>query len=313
MPFVTDYLRIARHAGVAVCPLASREHRKASERWLRGWLEYRRLQPADWVLMSWGKSGRTWLRVMLSRFYQVRYGLPASELLDFDNFHRRNPAAPRVFFTHNNYLRDYTGNWQSKAHFAGKKIVLQVRDPRDVAVSQFFQWQFRIQPRKKFLNDYPPHGADIGVFDFVMNPQVGLPRIIDYFNDWAASRAEVADLLLVRYEDMRSDPGRELRRILSFTGTPGTEDEIAEAVNFAAYDNMKKLEADGFFRNSGARVKAGDANNPESFKVRRAKVGGYRDYFDDDQCRTLDALMTKLDPVFGYDAAPAPATGVAAG
>lgn len=311
MPPVTDYGRIALHAASAVCPFASRERRKASERWLRGWLEYRRLQPADWVLMSWGKSGRTWLRVMLSRFYQVRYGLPASELLDFDNLHRRNPAAPRVFFTHNNYLRDYTGNWHSKAHFAGKKIVLQVRDPRDVAVSQFFQWQFRIQPRKKFLNDYPPHGADISVFDFVMDPQVGLPRIIDYFNDWAASRAEVADLLLVRYEDMRSDPGRELQRILSFTGTPGTADEIAEAVNFAAYDNMRRLETEGFFRNSGARVKAGDANNPESFKVRRAKVGGYRDYFDDDQCRALDALMTKLDPVFGYAAAPA--TGVAAG
>src|SRR3990167_1867784 len=156
MPPVTDYGRIALHAASAVCPLASPERRKASERWLRGWLEYRRLQPADWVLMSWAKSGRTWLRVMLSRFYQVRYGLPASELLDFDNLHRRNPAAPRVFFTHNNYQRDYTGNWQSKAHFAGKKIVLQVRDPRDVAVSQFFQWQFRIQPRKKFLNDYPP-------------------------------------------------------------------------------------------------------------------------------------------------------------
>jgi hypothetical protein len=311
MPPVTDYGRIALHAASAVCPLASRERRKASERWLRGWLEYRRLQPADWVLMSWGKSGRTWLRVMLSRFYQVRYGLPASELLDFDNLHRRNPAAPRVFFTHNNYLRDYTGNWHSKAHFAGKKIVLQVRDPRDVAVSQFFQWQFRIQPRKKFLNDYPPHGADISVFDFVMDPQVGLPRIIDYFNDWAASRAEVADLLLVRYEDMRSDPGRELQRILSFTGTPGTADEIAEAVNFAAYDNMRRLETEGFFRNSGARVKAGDANNPESFKVRRAKVGGYRDYFDDDQCRALDALMTKLDPVFGYAATPT--TGAAAG
>ena len=297
---MADCGRIARHAARVASPFASREARKASERWLRGWLEYRRLQPADWVLMSWGKSGRTWLRVMLSRFYQIRFNLPASELLDFDNFHRRNPAAPRVFFTHNNYLRDYTGNWQSKAHFAGKKIVLQVRDPRDVAVSQFFQWRFRIKPRKKFLNDYPEHGADIGIFAFVMDPQVGLPRIIDYFNDWAASRAEVADLLLVRYEDMRVDPARELGRILEFTGTPGSADEIAEAVNFAAYDNMKKLETEGFFQNAGARVKAGDAENPQSFKVRRAKVGGFRDYFDDDQCRALAEQMARLNPVFGY-------------
>ena len=304
---MADCGRIARHAATVVSPFASREARKASERWLRGWLEYRRLQPADWVLMSWGKSGRTWLRVMLLRFYQLRFNLPASELLDFDNFHRRNPAAPRVFFTHNNYLRDYTGNWQSKAHFAGKKIVLQVRDPRDVAVSQFFQWRFRIKPRKKFLNDYPEHGTDLGIFAFVMDPHVGLPRIIDYFNDWAASRAEVADLLLVRYEDMRVDPARELGRILEFTGTPGSADEIAEAVSFAAYDNMKKLETEGFFRNAGARVKAGDAENPQSFKVRRAKVGGFRDYFDDDQCRALAEQMARLDPVFGYDTVDASA------
>ena len=296
---VADFARLAWHAARALCP-GSPERRRAAERWLRGWEENRRLQPADWVLMSWGKSGRTWLRVMLSRFYQLRFGLPESELLDFDNLHRRNPAAPRVFFTHNNYLRDYTGNWQSKAHFAGKPVVLLVRDPRDVAVSQYFQWRFRMQPRKKLLNGYPPHGTAIELFDFVTDTEVGLPRVIDYFNDWAASRDELSALLLVRYEDMRADPARELGRILDFTGTPGAPEQIAAAVEFAAYDNMKKLETEGFFRNAGARVKAGDADNPQSFKVRRAKVGGYRDYFDDAQCAVLDAMLARLDPLFGY-------------
>ncbi|MFZ5654767.1 MAG: sulfotransferase domain-containing protein [Pseudomonadota bacterium] len=294
-----EFARLAWHAARAALP-GPADRRRAAERWLRGWAEYRRLRRADWVLMSWGKSGRTWLRVMLSRFYQLRCNLPESELLDFDNLHRRNPAAPRVFFTHNNYLRDYTGNWQSKAHFAGKPMVLLVRDPRDVAVSQYFQWRFRMQPRKKLLNGYPPHGTPIELFDFVTDPQVGLPRVIDYFNDWAASRAELSALLLVRYEDMRADPRRELGRILAFTGTPGTPQEIAAAVEFAAYDNMQRLEASGFFRASGARVRAADAGNPQSFKVRRAKVGGYRDYFDDAKCAALDAMVRRLDPLFGY-------------
>ena len=68
--------------------------RKAIERWLRGREEYRKLQLADWVLMSWGKSGRTWLRVMLSRFYQVKHGLGESELIGFDNLKRLNSAIP---------------------------------------------------------------------------------------------------------------------------------------------------------------------------------------------------------------------------
>lgn len=294
-------LVVLRHLVMAAVLFLPRKQKKRIERWLRGREEFSRLQRCDWVLMSWGKSGRTWLRVMLSRFYQLRFDLPDSELLDFDNLNHMNPSAPKVFFTHNNYLRDYTGNWESKTHFDGKRIVLLVRDPRDVAVSQFFQWQYRMRPNKKFINDYPPHGAKISPFDFVMDTKAGLPRIIEYFNGWVDAMASRDDILLVRYEDMREHPERELARILTFTGTPGSEDAVREAVEFAAYDNMKKLEENRFFRKSGARVKPGDSANPQSFKVRRAKVGGFRDYFTDDECRQLDDLMTRLDPVFKYD------------
>lgn len=274
--------------------------RKRLERWLRGREEYRRLQRADWVLMSWGKSGRTWLRVMLSRAYTLMGDLPASELLDFDNLRRRDPGLPAVFFTHNNYLRDYTGNYQSKAHFAGMKMVLLVRDPRDVAVSQYFQWQYRMRPVKKFINDYPAHGAEVDAWSFVTDPAVGVPRIVDYFNDWARSRDQLDDLLIVRYEDMRSDPAGVLARVLAFTGTAATEAQVAEAVEFAAYDNMKKMEQEQFFKGSGARVRPGDQANPASFKVRKAKVGGFREHFDEAQCAQLAAMVAALDPVFGY-------------
>ena len=46
----------------------------------------------------------------------------------------------------------------------------------------------------------------------------------------------------------------------------------------------------------------GDKDNPDSYKVRRAKVGGYRDYFTDEQCEQLDAMVAELNPVFGYGA-----------
>ena len=48
-------------------------------------------------------------------------------------------------------------------------------------------------------------------------------------------------------------------------------------------------------------MKAGDPNNPDSFKVRKAKVGGYRDYFDDAQLAELDLhVRSELNPLFGY-------------
>ena len=293
----------SRHLALAALFFLPLEKRIALERRLRGREEYRKLQAADWVLMSWGKSGRTWFRVMLSRFYQLRFNLPTDHMLEFDNYNRLNPAAPKVLFSHNNYMRDYLRSWDSLEHFRGKQVVLLVRDPRDVAVSQYFQWRYRMLPRKKLLNDYPPHGTEVDVFDFVSNEKCGIPRIVDYFNGWAAAMPMMGDdLLLIRYEDMRSDPGAIMRKVFDFTGTPGSAEEIAAAVEYAAYDNMKKREAgkDGM-RASGQRVKPGDENNPDSFKVRRGKVGGYRDYFTDEQLEKVDAMVEQhLDPVFGY-------------
>jgi hypothetical protein len=87
--------------------------------------------------------------VLLSRFLQLRLGLDRAALIGFENLHQRDPRAPRVLFTHDNYLRDHTGEPDGKRDYRGKKVVLLVRHPADVAVSQYFQWRFRMRPRKK--------------------------------------------------------------------------------------------------------------------------------------------------------------------
>jgi hypothetical protein len=279
----------------------SPDRRKRLERWLRGREEFRRLQLADVVIVSFGKSGRTWLRLMLSRFYQVKLDLSEKTFLEFDNMHALNAKAPRVFFTHGNYVRDYTGNNTNTKDYENKKVVLLLRDPRDVAVSQYFQWKYRMRPAKKILNDYPQHGTDVSVFDFVAKSPAGLARVIDFMNIWARDGDRVRDLLAVRYEDMRLDTAGTLRRIVEFMATPGTEEQIREAVAFASIDNMRRLETRQVFWLSGRRLAPGDQGNPESFKVRRAKVGGYRDYFDDTQVAEIDAMVRdRLIPAFGY-------------
>ncbi|UCE77318.1 MAG: sulfotransferase domain-containing protein [Gammaproteobacteria bacterium] len=282
------------------------------DRWLRGKEEFRKLRLADCVIVSFGKSGRTWVRVMLSRFYQLKHGLSARHLIGFDNLHKKNAAIPKLFFTHDNYIKDYTGNRDTKADFYDKKVVLLVRDPFDTAVSQFFQWKYRMRPGKKALNQYPQHGSDTSVFDFVMDEDAGLPKIIDYLNLWASESSKIKDLLIVRYEDLRADTAQALERIVNFIGTPGSEAEIREAVNFASVENMRQMEEKKTFWLSGSRMVAKDRKNPNSYKVRKAKVGGYRDYFDDQQIARMQQLVAeRLDPVFGYTARP-PATEEAA-
>lgn len=273
----------------------------ALERWLRGRDDQKQLSNADYVIVSYGKSGRTWLRVMLSRFYQVRCGIPERLLLSSDNFHRRDSSVPRVFFTHDNYLKDYTGNRDNKRDYYGKKVVLLVRNPADTAVSQFFQWKYRMRTGKKSLNDYPEHGSDISVFDFVARHEAGLGKIIDFMNLWAAEKPHLQDLLVVRYEDMRANPDEVLAGIVAFLGTPGEGDQVRQAVEYASFENMRRLEERRVFWLAGGRMVPKDRANPNTYKVRRAKVGGYRDYFEDEEVAEIDAVVReRLSPIYGY-------------
>jgi hypothetical protein len=271
------------------------------ERRLRGREELRRLGLADVVIVSFGKSGRTWLRVLLSRFFQLRFGLRPSAFIGFDNLHRRHEGIPRIFFTHDNYLRDFTGNLDNKRDFYGRKVVLLVRQPEDVAVSQFHQWKFRMRPHKMDLNRYPSQGTQVDVFNFVMDEDAGLPKVIDFMNGWAKELPRLQQLLIIRYEDLRRDTAGELRRVLEFMDQQPTDADLKDCVAFASVDNMRKLEEKRTFWLAGSRMRPGDKSNPDSFKVRRAKVGGYRDYFDEHQLVEMDRITeARLLPGFGY-------------
>ncbi|MGH6881131.1 MAG: hypothetical protein ACREFM_09440, partial [Hypericibacter sp.] len=186
---------VVKAAGVLPTPERVRVRRHA-----RGREDSRNLTQADYAVVSHGKSGRTWLSVMLSRFFQLRYGLSERSLLIFDNLHRKNRAIPKILFTHDNYIRDYTGNGTSKSAFYKTPTALLVRNPADVAVSQYFQWRHRMLPHKKELNGYPAHGAEVAIFDFVMNEEQGLKRVVGFMNEWARELPKLRNKLIIRYE-----------------------------------------------------------------------------------------------------------------
>jgi alcohol sulfotransferase len=273
-----------------------------AERKLRGVEQFDKLQKADVVVVSFGKSGRTWLRVMVSHLFRVKHALPDNAILGFDNFHNMNSAVPRIFFTHDNYIKDFTGDFETKKPFYGKRVVLLARDPRDVAVSQFFQWKFRVKPSKVAINNYPPRGTDITLFDFVTGDNGGSMRAVtDFLNLWASEADKVEHFHLLRYEDLRARPAEELRKLLEFMQVQATDEQVNAAVEYSSYENMKKMESKQQFRLAGGRMVPRDKDNPDSYKVRRAKVGGYRDYFTDEEVAAIDRQLTEtLAPLFRY-------------
>jgi hypothetical protein len=264
-----------------IVEVASR-HYKERKRRLR---DARRLPHAQVVLLSAPKSGRTWLRALLSRLYQQRHDLPERELLDFDNYCRLNPAIPAFLFSHEAGLL----SGASPRQLSGKKLVLLARNPIDVAVSWYFHLLHRTwDDRRRRVRAMP-------MFEFMLAGDLGLPTVVPRMNGWWRQIRALPARHLIHYEALRARPEETLAGLLQFLGEDFSPRAIDDAVEFARFENLAKKELHGFF--AGRRIAATDPGNPDSFKVRRGRVGGYREYFDAQQCAQLEAWVSaRLDP-----------------
>ena len=250
------------------------------------------------IILSVPKSGRTWLRAFLCAYFCKRFGLEFT--LRPDRYHEQR--IPRLIFSHDLFEHRTKGDrWD---RFRGKylvprrelgraKIILLARDPRDCFVSLYLQLTRRdpnapLKLRKK------------SVSEMLRDRRFGVRAIINAMNDWINEFSGRDNFTLVRYEALRSSPGEHFRDLLAVLGESAPDATIfQEALDFSRFDNMQKLEAAGAFDSN--ILHPGDVRDPESFKVRRGKVGGYREYLSlEDQKYAADALM-KLDPRFGYN------------
>jgi alcohol sulfotransferase len=263
----------------------------------------RKLSDADVVIVSHAKSGRTWLAAMISHVYHQIHGVDEKLIIRFDNFHRIHPEIPRVFFTHDNRKTRDKDQLATAKHFAGKKVILLVRDPRDVAVSAFFQ--SKRNQRKQTAQAEDGDTVDRqALYDYVTAEK--LPLVIRFLKRWDQKIRLIDQSLVVQYENLRADPRGELARIMGFIGQTCPPAVIETAVDFASFDKLKAKEATRFFESD--RLHPGNPDDPGSFKVRRGKVGGYRDYFTPAQLAHIDAMIAEESVErFGYRPATAPA------
>jgi alcohol sulfotransferase len=294
------FTKLLRKHVAPLSVVAGKNSKFALERWLRGREEFLALQDAYAVIVSYGKSGRTWLRAMMTNYFKIRYELQTDELLEFDNLHALNRDIPKIFFTHDNYIKNYCHCEDSKQYFYNSKVVLLARNPIDVSVSQYFHWKHRMSPGKKELNRYPPHDAGTSLDEFIFMDSCGLPEIVRFMNLWASEFPKIKYALLVRYEDMKADAARVLADTLRFCDVVVDEQAVNAAVEQASFERMKSMESGD--SSASGRLKTSSKDNPDSFKVRKGKVGGYRDYFDADTTARLENYCAgTLSPFYGYD------------
>ncbi len=279
----------------------------APARTLREWLHKRKwvrknkrmLDDADALLISHTKSGRTWLRVMISHLYHLKYGLPQDELLIFDNFHRANPEIPRIFFFRDTRIPTFLWGNHHIPIPRTKKTLFLVRDPRDVAVSFYFHVRNRASRRELSRKGISEAARNLSIYAFVTDPQLGVPRIIEHFNRWRREMDSMETFQITRYEDLKENPATTLAKVIQFLDRPFSNAEIVKAVDFASFDNLKRKEKDGYFKTG--RLAATNPDNEDTHKVRKGKIGGYKEYFTEEQNGYLNQLVREhLDPVYRY-------------
>ena len=271
-------------------------------------LELAKAHRASFLIIGHPKSGNTWLKVMLSRLYQLRYDLPESKLINTDEFARKIPEIPRLAATNAYY--SYEGE-VGKLLACGaadnpvrhKPVLFLARNPIDIAVSWYHQFTKRqSRAKQELINHFVDHPIDrrtVQMWDFVRHSDIGLPSLIEYQNTWARNVCELEHGMLARYEDLRAQPVPTLHKITQLMGEDFSEEEIRAAVEWGSFDNLQKMETTGTFRQGG--MKLVNADDPSTFKVRRGKVGGYREDFDEYQVAELEALVRdNILPELGY-------------
>ncbi len=259
----------------------------------------RELSGGDAIVISVPKSGRTWIRTFLCAYFCKRTGHPFT--LRPDDYHDEH--IPRLIFSHDLAEQHMKARWWDRIRgkylvpareLARAKIILLVRDPRDAFVSLYMQLVHRTRETPERVKRKTPG-------ELLRDRRYGIMAIIKTMNRWFAEFAQRKNFALLRYESLRSAPAENFRILLEALGeTQIDEEALQHAVIFSDFENMKKLEAEGFF--DSKILRSPNVQNPEGFKVRRGKVGGYRDYLSiEDQAFAAEALR-HLDPHFGYTA-----------
>jgi len=249
------------------------------------------------IILSIPKSGRTWIRTFLCAYFCKRYGREFT--LEPERY--GEPGIPRLVFSHDYFEHRTKGDlWDRirgkylvpKKELRRAKIVLLVRDPRDCFVSLYVQMTRRDRGASTEFKRKT-------VSDLLRGKKFGVRAIIRTMNAWLNEFSDRDDFTIIRYESLREAPAENFRTLLAFLGETGPDMSIfQDALDFSRFDNMQKLEAAGAF--DSKILRPGDVRDPESFKVRRGKIGGYREYLSAEDQRYAAEALTKLDSRFGY-------------
>jgi sulfotransferase family protein len=240
--------------------------------------------PDDTFLVSYPKSGNTWVRFLLANL------MYPNETVGFANINRLLPA-PGV--SSRRFLRSLPRPRILKSHepfdVRFRKVVYLVRDPRDVAVSEY-----HFDLKKRYINSSV--SLEQFVKRFIAGETSSYGSWWEHAASWIAARHGNPAFLLVRYEDLLADSIGETGKIAEFLGIQTGPERLQAAVERSSADRMRKLEQQQSDKWTGTKN-----TRKEIPFVRAATSGGWKETLPGHSAEEIEVAWAPLLNFLGYE------------
>ncbi|MGH2791659.1 MAG: sulfotransferase domain-containing protein [Actinomycetota bacterium] len=244
------------------------------------WWRYRRadLNPEDAFLVSYPRSGTTWLRFLLFEALTNKSPIFGSIKEAVPSLTKHHNAAP--------ILGQRGRLIQSHERFSDgdRRVIYAVRDARSVALSEY-QWQRRL--------GLEPGTLDRFINDFVRgksNPWGAWDRHVRFWFD--SEPARCGHLHVIKFEDLKRDTVGTLRLALSFLGVEMAGEELRSVVDNNSVERMRAKEDEARERGwrSTARSDIRFVNEGRSERWRDELTAAQKDAIEARFLSTLEEL-----------------------
>ena len=184
--------------------------------------------------------------------------------------------------------KDFRRLKPTQGNYPGERVVFLHRDPRDTAVSGFFQKKLRLS-----------NGYEGSLSTFIRDPCLGLEKIIVFNLAWLEAGPSMdCPFASIQYERLMRSPLSGVDSMVCWLCPQRVfeADQLKKVVEESSFSAMQKQERDGVLgKKYGSILSPKDPMNQESYKVRRGVIGGYRDYFSGDDLAFADQLLSRYD------------------
>jgi hypothetical protein len=242
------------------------------------WWQHRAISKQDVLLASYPRSGNTWLRFLLYECVTgqtadfVTINDPYSPIADFPHFQKApvmTAVQGRIIKTHESFRHEY-----------GRAIHL-LRDPRAVAVSEYH-----------YLRGYDFYRGTLAAFveDFVKGKVNGYGAWHWHTASWL--QATGADVVMVRYEDLKHDSWAVLAHIADFLGLDIGKEQLQQVVAHNSVQAMQWAEE---------RTAVLQFADDKARFVRQGQAHIWRSELDDAQISLIEREMGDVMVQLGYE------------